>query len=140
MAQRVRERLSGGQRRIHGLVNSVEAIILESSGDRQAVTQETFRAREQREGIAVELSIVQKLHLVGSSETGYAEQTLRHVDLQPFSIAEQHGCRSKQYAIVQHTESSQQIGRFPARRLIHAAAANAFRNDPSNLGYIEVVD
>ena len=104
VAQGVCKRLARGQRWIQGLIDPFEAILLESSGDGQSVPQEALCAREKREGVAVELAIVQKLHPVGPTETGDSQQALRHLQLEAIRAAEQHRRRPNHHVIAQKSK------------------------------------
>ena len=95
MAQGVGQRFSRRQRRIERFVYPLEAVLLESTGDGQGVAQETLRVREQCEGVAVELAVVQEPHLVDTSETSDAKQALRHIEFEAIRVAEQHRRRPK---------------------------------------------
>ncbi len=106
MAQGVCKRLARCQRGIQRLVDSLETGPLKPSGDGQGVAQEALCARERREGVAVELAIVQELHPVGTPEAGDAQQTLRHLELQPLRAAEQHRRRPKQHAVMQQATAA----------------------------------
>ena len=110
------------------------------SGDGQGVAQEALRVRQKREGIAVELAVVQKLHPVEPPEAGDAEQALWHLELQPLRAAEQHRSGPKQHTVAEKAEAPQQVGRVSAHRLLKPPTPDRLRNRPPNLCHIEVVD
>ena len=132
MTQGVGKRFARGERRVERLVDPLEPIRLEATGDRQCLSQKALRGSEQDEGVAVELPIVQKLHLVDAAEAGDAQQALRHLELQTRGVAEQDRRRPQQHSVAQQSESSQHVGggsllSGSARRPCRTASATVLR-------------
>ena len=92
MAERVRQRLAYRRHRVEWLVDPHETVRFDTSGDGQGIAQEALGVPEKREGVAVELPVVEKLGAVDPAETGNAKQALRHLELDAPGIAEQHHC------------------------------------------------
>ena len=106
------QRFPRRQRWVERLVDPLNAIRLDPPGDGQGFTQEPFRTREEREGIAVELSIVQKLRAVDAPKTSDTEQTLRHLRLDALGVTEQHHGRAAQDPVPEQPQAAQQLSRF----------------------------
>jgi len=88
MAKSVGDRLSRGQGRIERLVDALNPARLEAARDGQGIAEKTFGGPEEHKGIAVELSIVQKLRSVGASKASHPEQALWHLAFQALGISE----------------------------------------------------
>ena len=74
MTQRVRERFPCSQGWIKRFVDALETTRLEPARDGHAITQKALRVCQEREGVTVELAVVQELRSVESAEASHAEQ------------------------------------------------------------------
>ena len=141
VADRVGKRLPQSRRRIPRLIHPVETVGLDAAGDRQVLTKEAFRAAQERERVAVNLSVVQKLvGTRGAVEPGNPQHALRILGADPLRPAEQHDRGAEQPVGAEQTESTQQLRRVTRSGLVRPPAANRVLERTHYLGLIEIVD
>ena len=98
---------------LDGIITPPGAALLEPARDGDAITQKAVRARPEREGVTIELTVVQELRSVEPLETSHVEQALQRLGLQPPGIPEQHRCRLEEEAVPYQTQPAHQLLRFP---------------------------
>ena len=140
MTQGTRQRLPRGEYRVERLVDAIHATRLEPTGDRQRLAQETLDRDEQREGVAVELPVVEELHAVEPPESGDAEPTLRHLDLDALLVAEQRDRSSPQDALTAKPEPAKQLHGIARARIRESATSDRLVYGSPDFGLIEIGD
>ena len=140
MAKRVRQSFASGERRIQWFVDSFETTRFDTPGDRQCVQKKTFRMREKREGVAMELPVVHKFGAVDALEAGDAKQALRYLEFEALGTAEQYGCRPQQVTASEQPQTAQHFCGFPSPRSRQPSSPDRFLDRPPDLGLVEIFD
>ncbi len=127
MAKRVRQCSAHCKWRHQQLIDSLNAALLDVACDGQAIAQDAFGGPEQRKGVAMKLTIVDKLRAVGTPEPRDAEQALRHVERNSFLGAEERNRRSPHYSIPVQSQAAKKIAEFAGSGVFDPASAPAIQ-------------
>ena len=138
MTQSVCKRLARRLGRIERSVDPLERSSFNPPGDGQGFDQKAFGTREKREGVAVELPVVQKFRAVYAAKTGDPDLAPGHSRLNQFRVAEQHRRGPKQHSVLNKPESAQYLLGFPRYGIVHPAEVNRKRHRAQDLLQVEI--